>query len=159
MKRTATTLADGRELIYFDDSDGAVRDTRDTRALPPHAPATEVRYDVLVDEWVAVATQRQGRIHLPPTGECPLCPSAPGRPTEIPAADYDVVVFQNRFPAFANPALPGLPSATVGNHARIRRPGAGRCEIVCFTSAHDASFADLSAERVRTVLEAWIDRT
>src|SRR5262249_3823 len=34
-----------------------------------------------------------------------------------------------------------------------------RCEVVCFTSDHEASFASLSPRRVRTVLEAWADRT
>jgi UDPglucose--hexose-1-phosphate uridylyltransferase len=31
--------------------------------------------------------------------------------------------------------------------------------VVCFTPDHDASFAALSPRRVRTVLEAWVDRT
>jgi UDPglucose--hexose-1-phosphate uridylyltransferase len=31
--------------------------------------------------------------------------------------------------------------------------------VVCFTSDHNASFASLSPRRVRTVLEAWADRT
>lgn len=35
----------------------------------------------------------------------------------------------------------------------------GRCEVVCFTPQHDLSFAELSPERVRTVIEAWIDRS
>jgi UDPglucose--hexose-1-phosphate uridylyltransferase len=39
------------------------------------------------------------------------------------------------------------------------RAAAGRCEVVCFTSAHDASFAELPPARVRTVIEAWADRT
>ena len=39
------------------------------------------------------------------------------------------------------------------------RPAMGRCEVVCFTSDHKASFASLSPRRVRTVLEAWADRT
>jgi UDPglucose--hexose-1-phosphate uridylyltransferase len=39
------------------------------------------------------------------------------------------------------------------------RRGYGRCEVICFTAEHDGSFASLSARRVRTVLEAWADRT
>ena len=31
--------------------------------------------------------------------------------------------------------------------------------MVCFTSDHDSSFAQLSPRRVRTVFEAWVDRT
>ena len=50
-----------------------------------------------------------------------------------------MVVFENRFPSLAEPL--------------------GRCEVVCFTPDHDASFAALSPRRVRTVLEAWVDRT
>jgi UDPglucose--hexose-1-phosphate uridylyltransferase len=141
VRRTVAQLADGREIIYFDDSDDGVRDVPDTRVLPERPPGTEARYDVVLEEWVTVATHRQERTHLPPSDECPLCPSTDGRATEIPAPDYDVVVFENRFPSF--PA----------DH------GHGRCEIVCFTCAHDASFADLEPQRVRTVLEAWIDRT
>nr|MDT0526717.1 galactose-1-phosphate uridylyltransferase [Streptomyces sp. DSM 41633] len=35
----------------------------------------------------------------------------------------------------------------------------GRCEVVCFTSDHDASFASLTEERAALVLAAWTDRT
>jgi UDPglucose--hexose-1-phosphate uridylyltransferase len=88
---------------------------------------------------VVIAAARQDRTFLPPADQCPLDPSRPGHPTEIPAGSYDVAVFENRFPSLAEPL--------------------GRCEVVCFTSAHDSSFAALSPRRVRTVLEAWIDRT
>jgi UDPglucose--hexose-1-phosphate uridylyltransferase len=141
VRRTAGQLADGREIIYFDDAEGGARDAPDTRMLPALPPETEVRYDAVLDEWVTVATYRQDRTHLPPSDECPLCPSTKGRATEIPADDYDVVVFENRFPSFPTD------------------DGRGRCEIMCFTADHDASFADLSVARVRTVLEAWVDRT
>jgi UDPglucose--hexose-1-phosphate uridylyltransferase len=104
-------------------------------------PASELRHDRLLDEWVAIAAHRQQRTFLPPDEECPLCPSTPDRASEIPAADYEVVVFQNRFPSFGD------------------RNGGGRCEVVCFTSDHDTSFAELPPEQVRTVIEAWADRT
>jgi UDPglucose--hexose-1-phosphate uridylyltransferase len=156
VKRTAIRLADGRDLIYFDERDDAVRAAVDTRELPPPPPASELRYDPLVEEWVAVAAHRQGRTFLPPADECPLCPSKPGRPSEIPADDYDVVVFENRFPSFsdrtAEPGEPVTPFTPV-------RPGTGRCEVVCFTADHDASFATLPTARARTVLDALADRT
>jgi UDPglucose--hexose-1-phosphate uridylyltransferase len=157
MKRTITQLADGRELIYFDERDDAVRTNIDRRELPPPPQASELRYDPLVDEWVAIAAHRQTRTFLPPSDECPLCPSTPERDTEIPAYDYDVVVFENRFPAFAQ-RLPDSPPAspTPLSPARV---GTGRCEVVCFTPDHDASFASLSPRRVRTVLAALADRT
>jgi UDPglucose--hexose-1-phosphate uridylyltransferase len=141
VRRTAIHLADGRELIYFDRRDDADRSAIDRRDLPGRLAASELRHDPLLDEWVAIAAHRQERTFLPPDKECPLCPSTPERATEIPAADYEVVVFENRFPSFGDSA------------------GGGRCEVVCFTSDHDASFASLPPEQVRTVIDAWADRT
>ncbi|WP_413800997.1 galactose-1-phosphate uridylyltransferase [Streptomyces iranensis] len=139
MKKTATRLADGRELIYYDARDDAVRDAVDQRPLDPIATRSEIRHDRLLGDRVAIASHRQARTYHPPADECPLCPSREGRHSEIPASDYDVVVFENRFPSLAGDS--------------------GRCEVVCFTSDHDASFADLDAEQAALVLEAWTDRT
>lgn len=147
VRKTRTTLSDGRELIYYDAeaaaetaAGGSVRDHADARGLPPTATLSERRHDRLLDEWVVIASHRQGRTHLPPADQCPLCPSAPGRPTEIPAPDYQVAVFENRFPALSGPA-------------------AGRCEVVCFSPDHGASYADLGPAQARTVLAALADRT
>ncbi|WP_240140119.1 galactose-1-phosphate uridylyltransferase [Streptomyces sp. MUM 178J] len=141
MKKTSTRLADGRELLYYDSADGAVRDRRDRRRLDPAtaAPTTAVRRDPLLGDAVAIASHRQDRTCHPPADECPLCPSRDGRLTEVPAPDYEVVVFENRFPSLSR--------------------GAGRCEVVCFTPDHDASFASLTEERAGLVLAAWTDRT
>jgi len=134
-----------------------VRDAVDRRILPPPPPASDMRYDPILDEWVAIAAHRQSRTHLPPSDECPLCPSTPDRSTEIPASSYDVVVFENRFPSFSHRVGPTQPDILPG--LVPTRPGTGRCEVVCFTSDHTASFASLSEARVRTVVEAWADRT
>ncbi|MEU6482763.1 galactose-1-phosphate uridylyltransferase [Streptomyces sp. NPDC046887] len=139
MKKTSTRLADGRELLYYDLRDGTVRDAVDPRPLDAVATTAEVRRDPLLGDSVAIASHRQGRTYHPPADECPLCPSTGGRHTEIPAADYDVAVFENRFPSLAGDL--------------------GRCEVVCFTSDHQASFADLSEEQAALVLAAWTDRT
>jgi UDPglucose--hexose-1-phosphate uridylyltransferase len=139
VKRTHVRLADGRELIYYDRREDVDRTAPDTRDLPEPAPASELRHDALLDEWVTVASHRQTRTFLPPTDECPLCPSGPDRATEIPASDYEVAVFENRFPSFRHPH--------------------GRCEVVCFTSDHNAAFATLSLPHAETVVEAWADRT
>jgi UDPglucose--hexose-1-phosphate uridylyltransferase len=173
-------LADGREIIYFDESPGlgraAVPDLRPLAADPspgatpgntlpaPGWPESGLRWDALRGEWVVIAAQRQDRTFLPPTDECPLDPSRAGRLTEIPADTYDVVVFENRFPSLRATAdwSPGAgppgsgPPETGGVPGR---PAFGRCEVVCFTSDHEASFASLTPRRARTVVEAWADRT
>jgi UDPglucose--hexose-1-phosphate uridylyltransferase len=157
VRRTTTWLADGRELVYFDsDATAATADrtqVRDPRDLEPTATSSEIRHDAVLDEWVAIASHRQGRTHLPPADECPLCPSRDGRHTEIPADDYDVVAFENRYPSFAEDAEPDFAEN------EERRAGRGRCEVVCFTSDHDTAMSQLPPERVRLVLDAWIDRS
>lgn len=162
MRKTSSRLADGRELIYFDDPDGSERPSRrpaDRRDLAPTSTRSELRHDAVLDEWVTIASHRQGRTHLPPADECPLCPSRGGRATEIPADDYDVVVFENRFPSFAGTMHPAAGATEPSAELLVRRPGDGRCEVVCFTADHDASFAELTPTRVRTVIDAWADRT
>ncbi|WP_055712117.1 galactose-1-phosphate uridylyltransferase [Streptomyces torulosus] len=139
MKKTSTRLADGRELIYYDLRDDTVRDAVDKRPLERTVTTSEVRRDPLLGDSVAIASHRQGRTYHPPADECPLCPSEGDRLSEIPDSSYDVVVFENRFPSLAGDS--------------------GRCEVVCFTSDHNASFADLTEEQARLVLDAWTDRT
>ncbi|MFD0717837.1 galactose-1-phosphate uridylyltransferase [Streptomyces globosus] len=139
MFRTVTELADGRELIYYDSAPGRDRRAPDRRP-PDRVPSVpELRRDPATGDWVAIAAHRQSRTHLPPADSCPLCPTREGRESEIPAADYEVAVFENRFPSLSGPT--------------------GRCEVVCFTPDHDAGFADLTPERARLVLDAWTDRT
>ena len=139
MKKTSTRLADGRELIYYDLRDDTVRDAVDRRPLERTVTTSEVRRDPLLSDSVAIASHRQGRTYHPPADECPLCPSQGERLSEIPDSSYDAVVFENRFPSLAGDS--------------------GRCEVVCFTSDHNAAFADLTEEQAGLVLEAWTDRT
>jgi UDPglucose--hexose-1-phosphate uridylyltransferase len=192
VRRTSTTLADGRELIYFDDSEpylsGAkTREVVDERPLDARPTAGTMRLDALTGEWVSIADHRQNRTFLPPTDECPLCPSGGGTmPSEIPAHEYDVVVFENRFPSFAAGSIDagsgvagsidagsgvagsGVTGADVsespdarssGNPLLAHAPALGRCEVVCFTSDHGASFSSLSPARARTVVDVLVDRT
>ena len=139
MQRTVSHLADGREIIYFDGPGAPLRTASDGRPLTPTITTSELRHDPILDEWVVMASHRQGRTHLPPVDECPLCPSRDGADTEIPEKSYDVVVFENRFPSLSGEA--------------------GRCEVVCFTDDHDASFAALDQAQARLVIDAWADRT
>jgi UDPglucose--hexose-1-phosphate uridylyltransferase len=157
VRRTTRRLADGREIIYFDDTPAVpARTAADTRPLPARNAAGHLRHDALVGDWVAVADHRMNRTLLPPREECPLCPTAPGAsPTEIPDADYDVVVLENRFPSYAPVASDTSPDPAPFEH----RPAVGRTEVVCFTSDHDASFRSLPPHRVRTVIDVWADRT
>ncbi|NKQ58418.1 galactose-1-phosphate uridylyltransferase [Amycolatopsis sp. K13G38] len=157
MNKTVRHLADGREIIYFDEQ-ARERTAVDTRDLPEVAASSEIRLDPLTREWVGMAAHRQTRTYKPPADLCPLCPSKPGKPSEIPEPSYDVVVFENRFPSFAQ-GVTGEPSTVDDAGLVPTAPGRGRCEVVCFTSDHDGSFATLTPERARTVVDVWADRT
>ncbi|WP_153395508.1 galactose-1-phosphate uridylyltransferase [Ornithinicoccus halotolerans] len=160
-RRTRTTLADGRELFYFDRPGAAPRkqaDLTDPRPPDPVVPTSQMRQDPLTGDWVAMASHRMSRTHLPPADQCPLCPARPGRaPGEIPATDYDVAVFENRFPSFAGPVAAAEPLDE--QPLWPVAPAGGRCEVVCFTSDHSASLGALPPDRIRTVVDAWADRT
>jgi UDPglucose--hexose-1-phosphate uridylyltransferase len=139
-------LADGRSIHYFDDQPGTSGDPPpDRRTLAPEGSSAELRHDALLDEWVVVATHRQKRTHLPAARDCPLCPSSQDTLTEIPASAYDVVVFQNRFPS--------LPAAAPGE------PPRGSCEVICYSSDHDVTFAGLDVVRLRTIADALLSRS
>jgi UDPglucose--hexose-1-phosphate uridylyltransferase len=152
--KTSTSLADGRALIYFDDRASHRHPDVDTRDLAESSIDPELRFDPLQEEWVIVASHRQERTHLPPTDECPLCPSSPGHATEIPAADYDVVVFENRFPS-----LTPLPETSSDSGLLAVAGGVGQCEVICFSSDHETSFSYLSDERLSTIADSIVDRT
>ncbi|MBB5632809.1 UDPglucose--hexose-1-phosphate uridylyltransferase [Cryobacterium mesophilum] len=164
INKHATTLADGRELIYFDDADTRLGPDRaiDGRILDarPHTPT--MRQDPLTGEWVSIAADRQNRAFLPPADHDPLAPASPSNPSEIPD-DYDVAVFENRSPSFG-PALDGANSplglADLDELGIGRmRTAIGRCEVVCFSPETVGSFGSQSVSRARTVIEAWADRT
>ena len=181
VRMTSTTLADGRELIYFDDSEpyvsgGATRTLTDARPLPDRfapvldadgvpQPVTgpELRRDPLTGEWIPMAAHRMNRTFLPPADANPLAPAKPGavyQDGEIPAEDYDVVVFENRFPSLL--AIPGIPDAPVqrdGEPLWTVRPAAGRCEVICFSADSTASLSTVAPRRMRTIVEAWTQRT
>lgn len=167
-----TLLADGRELIYFDDADTTLGPVRgvDARVLDPRPETATMRQDILTGDWITFATKRQNRVMMPGADADPLAPQTASNPSEVPSM-YDVAVFENRSPSFG-PALaeavggaPAAPNAPRGldDLAALglgrTRTSVGRCEVVCFSPEHAGSFGTQSVTRARTVIEAWADRT
>lgn len=188
IRRTSTRMADGRELIYFDDSADYLSGERTHRLDDPRpladrfAPVPdadgvdrpfvgpEMRRDPLTGDWIPLASHRMNRTFLPAADSCPLCPARPGAEYsdgEIPDTNYDVAVFENRFPSLVRvpgtetPAAPrteGIPDDP-RDLLEISEPAAGRCEVICFASDHTTSLVELPVSRIRTIVEAWADRT
>lgn len=168
--KRSTRLADGRELIYFDDQDSSLPADRavDARMLDERPESATMRLDVLSGDWISVVPGRQNRVFLPPAHRDPLAPQTATNPSEVPA-NYDVAVFENRSPSFG-PALRGGSGAETIDAPRSladldelgfgrTRTAVGRCEVVCFSPDSAGSFGSLSVVRARTVIEAWADRT
>jgi UDPglucose--hexose-1-phosphate uridylyltransferase len=100
---------------------------------------SELRFNELRGEQVAYAIHRQDRTFLPDRAHCPLDPSRPGHPpTEIPLQAFEIVVFDNRFPAF-------------------ERPG-GAAEVVVYTDDHEGSLGALPPDRVEALMWVWRHR-
>lgn len=155
--RIDAVMADGRDLIYYDDADTTLASERraDARALDPRPATATMRQDPLTGEWISIAAARQNRVFLPSADRDPLAPATAENPSEVPD-NYDVVVFENRSPSFG-PELGALDLSGLGLGRTA--PSHGRCEVVCFSPAHEGSFGSLTRSRARTVIEAWADRT
>lgn len=117
---------------------------------------SELRYHPFLDTWVITATHRQDRTFLPPDDYCPLCPTAPGGfPTEVPFPDYDIVVFENKFPSLSpNPPEPGVAPTDL----TPVRPSVGVCEVVLYSQEHNGTFAGLPYPQVRKLTRVWQER-
>lgn len=153
---TRAKLADGRDLLFFALPGHRPAPVEDRRPLPARGgQQTELRFDQTTGQWVIVAALRQDRTYKPPADQCPLCPGPTGLTSEVPAPDYDVVVFENRFPSLAGSG----PALAPAGDGFVSAPGQGRCEVICFSSDHTGSFAGLEPAHARLVIEAWRHRT
>ena len=168
MGPTRAELADGRELLFFSLPGHRPAPVEDRRSLPKRdSDPSHLRFDRSTGQWVIIAAQRQGRTYKPPADQCPLCPGPTGLTSEVPAPDYDVVVFENRFPSLSGgpdatdmaPAPALAVGALDGLDGFASAPGYGRCEVICFSSAHTGTFAELTHTHARLVVEAWRHRT
>ncbi len=89
------------------------------------------RFDPSTGARVHIVAARQSRPNLPAT-DCPFCVGGIESPEP-----YDVKSFANRWPALE----------------------IGACEVVLYSSEHDATMASLGAFGIRKVIDLWSDRT
>jgi UDPglucose--hexose-1-phosphate uridylyltransferase len=163
IRRIDAKLADGRDLIYFDDEGTSLSADRkaDHRELSERPNVAEMRLDSLTGDWISIASARNGRAFLPPAHQCPLCPTSADNPSELPD-NFDVAVFENKSPAFGPDLLEADdPSYANGKSLELgsTRKSVGRCEVVVFGPEHLGALGSMSVSRVRTVIEAWAQRT
>ncbi|HOB08303.1 MAG: galactose-1-phosphate uridylyltransferase [Limnochordia bacterium] len=117
---------------------------------------SELRWNPQLMQWVIVATHRQHRTFKPPKEFCPLCPTKPGAfPTEIPAENYEIVVFENKFPSLRTPPPEmGVQPSDLYPAA----PAEGICEVICYSPDHYLTLGDATAEHIYNLIQVWADR-
>lgn len=145
---------DGRALTLYS------REPLDERLQAPNLfpepllGSPHLRWHPLRGEWVTYAAYRQGRTFLPPPQYNPLAVTTdPLNPTELPAGDWDIAVFDNRFPSLRLSAEES-PACTVPT-----APAKGKCEVVVFTQDTNASLSTLPLEHLNLLVQVWADRT
>ena len=127
----------------------------------PHAAisASQLRFDRQTGQWVIIAALRQDRTYKPPPDQCPLCPGPSGDRSEIPAPDYDVVAFENRFPACPARTPRRRTRCPTWRAAVRRRPGTRplRGDLLLQRPHRDRSPG--SQAHARLVVDAWRHRS
>ena len=142
------TKPDGRRLTLY---------ARAPIGAPSHAPSpfpepladsAHLRWHPLRGEWVTYAAYRQGRTSLPPPEYNPLAPTVDAsNPTEVPGGDWDIAVFDNRFPSLGGRVVdpPRLIVPTA--------PANGHCEVVVFTKNASTSLGALALSHIELLLQ------
>jgi UDPglucose--hexose-1-phosphate uridylyltransferase len=145
---------DGRQLTLYSRQPIATDIAAPSPFPDPLNASPHLRWHPLRGEWVTYAAYRQGRTFLPPPEYNPLAVTRdPAHPTEVPAGDWDVAVFDNRFPSLGGPAAepPSLIVPTA--------PASGKCEVVVFTKDAKASLGGLPLPHIELLMQVWGDRT
>jgi UDPglucose--hexose-1-phosphate uridylyltransferase len=155
MHRATFTKPDGRELTLYGRKalTGAKVEAPSPFPNPLHGNP-HLRWHPLRSEWITYASYRQDRTFLPPPQYNPLAVTLDqAHPTELPAGDWDVAVFDNRFPSLT------LESEQAPELIVPTAPAFGKCEVVVFTQDARSSLGALPLDHLELVLEVWADRT
>lgn len=117
---------------------------------------SELRWHPLLEEWVITATHRQSRTFLPPPDYCPFCPTKSGGfPTEVPRADYDIVVFENKFPSLqTDPLEPAVLPTSLSPVCKAQ----GICEVVLYSPDHHQTLTMMPLHHIDNLVRVWQDR-
>ncbi|HEY9642246.1 MAG TPA: galactose-1-phosphate uridylyltransferase [Coleofasciculaceae cyanobacterium] len=144
---------DGRKLTLYSHHPIADNLVAPSPSQEPVAANPHFRWHPLRGEWVAYASHRQGRTFMPPPQYNPLAPTQRQFPTELPQGQYEVAVFDNRFPSMTV-AAHDPPAAIVQT-----LPADGLCEVVVFTQDAESSLGLLPLDHLELLLQVWGDRT
>lgn len=111
------------------------------------------RWHPLRREWVVYSAHRQSRTYKPAASGCPFCPGTENG--ELPFEDFSIAVFDNRFSSLQKdaPKPAPIPGLDISTDAAV-----GACEVVVYSSDHNASMASLPRARRELLVRVWGDR-
>lgn len=148
------TKPDGRKLWLYSHNPISHAEAAPSPFPDPLNASPHMRWHPLRGEWITYAAHRQGRTFLPPPEYNPLAvTTTPDNPTELPQGDWEVAVFDNRFPSLA------LEAHSAPDHIVPTRPSTGKCEVVVFTQDANSSLGALTLEHIELLIDVWADRT
>lgn len=153
MHKLELTKPDGRGLTLY-----SRQPITPGMAAPSPGPAIaanpHLRWHPLRAEWVAYASFRQGRTFMPPPEYNPLAVTTDTKnPTEMPPGEYDIAVFDNRFPTL------NLQTQVAPDSIVATLPARGKCEVVVYTQNPNNVLANLPLSHFCLLFEVWADRT
>jgi UDPglucose--hexose-1-phosphate uridylyltransferase len=135
----------------------------------------ELRYHSLLDCWVILAPEREGRPRdqedrsLPLPRDCPFCPgnesSTPPEIERLPRPDaqgdggaWKIRVVPNKYPALVPDIIHKHPSPDGKEGVFGCRDGMGIHEVIIESPDHRAGFPDMEGEHLAEVFRVWADR-
>lgn len=153
MHKVTLRKPDGRFLHLYSQTPIANTLEAPSPQKEPFAANPHLRWHPLRGEWVIYAAHREQRTFLPPPEFNPLLPQDRSHfPTELPAGDYEIAVFDNLFPSLT-PYASNPPSLFVPTLS-----GIGACEVVVFTQEPTLSLAVLSIKQIQLLIDVWAER-
>jgi len=109
----------------------------------------ELRWHPLINDWVMIASSRQGRPQMPKDW-CPFCPGSGKVPEH-----YDVYKYDNDFPALSqNPPKPD----DVGSDFFKVLLAYGKCEVILYSPEHTVTLPELPVPHIRKLVDLWVER-
>ena len=153
MHRLQLVKPDGRCLTLYANHPLNGNTTAPSPSAQPLHASPHLRWHPLRGEWVTYAAYRQNRTFLPPPEYDPLeVTTDPAQPTELPNSDWDIAVFDNRFPSLMSGTV-ALPELTVPT-----APASGHCEVVVF-GRDQTPLGSRPLVHIELLLEVLADRT
>ena len=111
----------------------------------------ELRWHPLIKDWIMIASNRQNRPQMPKDW-CPFCP---GPDNDKVPKHFDVLKYDNDFPALTqNPPTPD----DVETEIYKTRPNYGKCEVVLYSPEHTVTLPELPVPHVRKLVDLWTER-